>query len=227
MHIKYVSVDDLYKEPHAFSESFVLDYAERLADSQKEFVVSFFDGVKSRTGQSMLPKLVFCEDKYQRVVIDTLFDIKRIKAFHHIEVPNDIKMTAYTAFWWIQRKPLVIPNTYHFFLDFPKNSQDEQHYDELELWMTNINELFCAHYIMSEIFDLDNKNNDCPCTEISEKRYAEYNTVFDYLYYYLCYRLNSPKSIELFIMGLLMHPIWKVRDGLGMILPPKSEPSNP
>jgi len=109
----------------------------------------------------------------------------------------------------------------YYLKDLLADMKQNPHISEVALWMTNINELFCATYIMSEIFDLDKLNKECPCSTISEQREKEYRTVFNFLYYYLCYRVNSPKSLELFIMGLLLHPNWKVKEELD----PQASPS--
>ena len=53
-------------------------------------------------------KVTICSAALNQFVIDYFTDIYRLKKFHKIDLANYIKITAYTAYWLVRRKPLQV-----------------------------------------------------------------------------------------------------------------------
>lgn len=210
IHFEYSKLDDTGGS--GFTREWTENYIRTLGENLEEFITIFKDELSNRIGIEFLPSLTYCMGKSVRAIDDTINDLKRIKEFHPVKNPNGIKLAAYTAYWWNLRKPMVVPNSFEFFKDLPASIVEEQgeRLSSYESWLENINELFCAHYILTQVFDVSVMNPECPCDTISEMDLRKFNLLSDYLYYYMCYRVKSAQSLELFIMGLLLHPKWQV-----------------
>lgn len=112
----------------------------------------------------------------RQMVIDYFTDIYRLKEFHNIDLANYIKITAYTAYWLIQRKPLQI---------IKEDSQD------MELAFCNEN--FVVSYILRFLQkDLKSSVND------PEGKYQEFVSNLSYA---LRYRVLTPQMLELMLEG--------------------------
>ena len=108
-------------------------------------------------------------------VIDVLIDIMRLRSFHDIEDVSLIKFRAYSAAWWIRRKPFKY-----------KNSGTD-----CDVW---INERF-ALSIMLQALD----KNLYTSESYDRQKVIEVTRLS---FYYLKYRDVNPKALELFLVGL-------------------------
>ena len=120
-------------------------------------------------------KVSVCSGVVNQLVIDYFTDIYRLKEFHHIDLTNYIKITAYSAYWINRRKPLQILR------DDP---------EDVELAFCNEN--FVLSYIMrflqrNEITIRDDK--------------GEYQEFVSTLSYALRYRTLTPQMLELMLEG--------------------------
>lgn len=74
---------------------------------------------------------------------------------------------------------------------------------------------FFATYVLNELFDRDNL--ECKCN--ADKIHAfdlEWMQVQSYLLYFFTYRANSPKTIEAFLRGSILHPVWLRNKDVGL-----------
>lgn len=53
-------------------------------------------------------KVIVCPSIVNQLIIDYFTDLYRLKEFHHIDLANYVKITAYMAYWLVRRKPLQI-----------------------------------------------------------------------------------------------------------------------
>ena len=86
------------------------------------------------------------------MVIDYFADIDRLKGFHDIEHTNKNKITAYTVYWWLRRRPLQV------IVDRDNTIENAAENEKF----VYINEEFAASLIMKDIFNIDKeliKNN--------------------------------------------------------------------
>ena len=109
------------------------------------------------------------------MLFDLLHDLKRLSCFHEIKRPNFLKIIAYTASWWIRRKPYQIIE------------------DDNDLIF--INEQFALSLIFFAT-KLKNKKNQI-IKENAQKLKDGVNKIF----YHLKYRNTNPQTLELFIIG--------------------------
>lgn len=107
-------------------------------------------------------------------VIDYFADIARIKGFQEIERVNKNKITAYTAYWWLRRKPIQVIVT-------PEVYDDE---------LTFVNEKFVTSLLLKDFFDAE-------IQDIENSK--EYKGYMELLFYYMKYRPLSPQALELML----------------------------
>ena len=127
-----------------------------------------------------IEKIAFINDEVlEQVVLDYFADIKRLKDFHQdIEYVNEIKITAYTCYWLIKRKPIGI-----------QNADDREVDNDIFL-----NERFVLSYITSEI--LAPYVSATPPTEEAERIFLEF---INHLFYHLKYREIHAQTFELML----------------------------
>lgn len=53
-------------------------------------------------------KVTICPSIVNQLIIDYFTDLYRLKEFHHIDLANYVKITAYMAYWIVRRKPLQV-----------------------------------------------------------------------------------------------------------------------
>lgn len=120
-------------------------------------------------------KVSICPGVVNQLVIDYFTDIFRLKEFHHIDLTNYIKITAYSAYWIVRRKPLQI-------------IKDD--IEDVELAFCNEN--FVLSYIMRFLQQ----------TELSvHDEHGEYQEFVSTLSYALRYRTLTPQMLELMLEG--------------------------
>jgi hypothetical protein len=104
-------------------------------------------------------------------------DIERIKIFHQINLVNEIKIHAYTAFWLLRKKPIQIL----------------EEFDQCE----SINEMFVTSYLMD--FILKEKQN----VKLSGVKKEQYDELLKTLYYTFKFRHFDAQMIELVLISFL------------------------
>lgn len=122
-------------------------------------------------------KVTICSAALNQFVIDYFTDIYRLKKFHKIDLANYIKITAYTAYWLVRRKPLQV-------------IEDDPESVELAF----CNENFTLSYILRF---LQKPSSNCPTNN------EKYRDFVKTLSYSLRYRVLTPQMIELMISGYL------------------------
>ena len=79
-----------------FGEDYIKKLVEYIRALSERFIQKHF-----------ITEKVFVDDYLLMLcLVDTLFDIKRLKHFHHIEFVNNVKLHAYLASWFLRRKPI-------------------------------------------------------------------------------------------------------------------------
>ena len=111
----------------------------------------------------------------KQCLIDTLFDLYRLRHFHGITQENLIKIYSYSAYWWIRRKPF-------------------QRYEGCGTIGLFANELYAEQLLLSAL----------PSSLSDEKKYSQEKTaaLSAYLQYHLKYRDTHPQTLELMLAGL-------------------------
>lgn len=88
------------------------DYNKQLdnfgEDNFKAWYMSIYDDIVSFIDRFDLDNISICEVALQRAILDCLDDLYRICSFHQIQNVNDIKITAYIAYWLLRRHPLMV-----------------------------------------------------------------------------------------------------------------------
>lgn len=155
-------------------------YQDVLESFGEEKVASRYDNIMDQLNgfikrKKYSDKVSICPSVVNQLVIDYFTDIFRLKEFHHIDLTNYIKITAYTAYWIVRRKPLQI-------------IKDD--IEDIELAFCNEN--FALSYIMRFLQQ--------PEITIYDAQ-GEYNEFVSTLSYALRYRTLTPQMLELMIEG--------------------------
>jgi len=112
-------------------------------------------------------------------VLDYFADIKRLKAFHHIDYTNLAKIYGYVTYWFVRLKPIQLI------------AEVDDHY-------LPINEIVALNIFFPKV--LENAGVDaCALTEECQN---ELRDLFNLFRYNLIYRLSTPQSLELAIQAL-------------------------
>ncbi|MBQ7329122.1 MAG: hypothetical protein IJX01_04370 [Oscillospiraceae bacterium] len=122
-------------------------------------------------------KVIICPSILNQLVIDYFTDIYRLKEFHHIDLTNYIKITAYMSYWLVRRKPLQVIK------------------DDIEdIDLAFCNENFVLSYIMrflqGSVVNVHDEN-------------GVYHEFVSTLSYALRYRTLTPQMIELMLEGFM------------------------
>ena len=122
-------------------------------------------------------KVIISKGVLNQLLIDYFTDIYRLKEFHNIDLANYIKITSYTAYWLVRRKPLQI---------IQDNVKDIQ--------LAFCNENFALSYILRYLQDtVVNVHDDN----------GIYHSFISTLSYTLRYRIITPQALELMIEAFL------------------------
>jgi hypothetical protein len=148
-----------------FGEEKITSRYDMLCKLMQEFIVR--EGLE---GKVIVSKTIL----YQ-VIIDYFADIHRLKSFHGIDKVNQDKITAYTLFWVLRRKPLQL-------LDDAEDSADF------------INERFVISFLQLSLF-----NEDYTILVSPEKK-NDHENFFRSLLYSTKYRNIDAQMIELIII---------------------------
>ena len=108
-------------------------------------------------------------------LIDVLLDIMRLRDFHEIIHENGIKFRSYVASWWLRRKPF----------QRLKDSSSES------IW---VNERFALSILLQAL-----EHNPYDTTAYNREKSIK---AVRQAMYQLKYRNTSPKTLELFLVGM-------------------------
>ncbi|MCI8517984.1 MAG: hypothetical protein HFG75_14140 [Hungatella sp.] len=122
-------------------------------------------------------KIYFSDDIFNHCLIDILVDLARLKYFHDISRVNYVKFIAYTASWFLKRKPFQVV----------EGCGEEYIY---------VNERFVLTLLLQA----------GSCYDENVNYYAEDQKELikgiGQIYYHLKYRNTNPQTLELFLIGL-------------------------
>ena len=158
----------------------IFSYQDVLESFGEEKVAKRYDNIMEQLSgfisrNNYTDKVTICPGVVNQLIIDYFTDIFRLKEFHHIELTNYIKITAYTAYWIVRRKPLQI-------------IKDD--IEDIELAFCNEN--FVLSYIMRFL-----QPSETPVYDDN----GEYHEFVSTLSYALRYRTLTPQMLELMIEG--------------------------
>ncbi len=152
---------------------------ERILE-RKEFIYVFCEYWADLHG--LRADLFISPDLIQEIVLNYFADIGRYKDFHEIDRANTIKIAAYTTFWFLRAKPIQI----------------KEACTNITPILRYMNE-YCAYGLMNHIVtDRLIIYQDPPTTTTLD--FAE-ECIYSFIY-----RLFTPQTIELAIMGFLAVP---------------------
>lgn len=203
MHIQYEQYKEILSEENGFGRKIVEDIIDNIAEQATMYCQERGKYYKSKYDIDV--EIDYDVLRANQAIIDTLEDLMRLKDFHAVQYPNRLKCAAYLSYWWIQRKPVTfsVPEENHKQL-FEKVSKKDV------ARLIHANEFWLVAYVFGEIFS----SEELSCASNNPEFEKQWNVEFDYLFYYFCYRANSPKSIEAFLSTTILHPIWKVKEGV-------------
>ena len=124
------------------------------------------------------PKTIYLNEKiYLYCWRDIFEDIAKMRRFHGLKSEDDIKLHAYTAAWWIRRKPF-------------------QHKENCEERFLYVNENFAVAILLqaSNLYDKQSGNYTVGKEKVLQ--------AVEPLLYHLKYRSVNPQTLELFLTGL-------------------------
>ena len=112
-----------------------------------------------------------------KVILDYFADIHRLKDFHNIEKVNQDKITAYTLYWLLRRKPIQI--------------REEVDGESASF----VNERFAVSYLQMSLF------GDDITTLVSPDKQLDHENFFKTLQYFVKYRYADAQTLELIIVA--------------------------
>lgn len=203
MHIQYERYSDLLSEKVGFGTKIIDEIIDNITEQVTLYCHKQDDYYRKRYGIEV--EINYDVFRANQAIIDTLEDLKRLKEFHPVQYPNRLKCAAYLAFWWLQRQPLTfsIPEDKHIEF-FEKVSKEDV------ARVIHANAFWLVAYVFGELFTA----NELPCAGQNPDFQKQWDLEFDYIFYYFCYRANSPKSIEALLSTTILHPTWKVKEGV-------------
>lgn len=202
MNIQYEDYSDILCEEKGFGRKIVEEIIDNIVEQITLYCQQRQEYYKDTYDIEI--EIIYDVLRANQAIIDTLEDLKRLKEFHPVEYPNRLKCAAYLAYWWLQRQPVmfVIPDEKQE--EFLKKASKE---DVSRL--IHANAFWLVAYVFGELFTAD----ELACAKnVSFQK--QWDLEFDYIFYYFCYRANSPKSIEAFLSTTILHPTWEVKEGV-------------
>jgi hypothetical protein len=145
--------------------------------------------------------------KMLNALVDAFFDIRRIEDFHNLnDGPSQVKLAANIAFWFLRWQPCsILPQ--EDFLSSPNLTLKEK--KKLLL----INENLMVTYLLANVF----VGSEGICAAAPLKSSLEWEGYYEYLFYYLVYRLRSPKELEAVLKTVTLHPLWRVQQDISFM----------
>ena len=163
--------EDRKKLKEELNESFTDDYIRNAGTMLHRLAESYYHKY------NLEGKVYFNDDIFEYCLIDILVDIARLKYFHDISRVNYTKLIAYTASWFLKRKPFQLI----------------EGCDEKYLY---VNERFALSLLLQASGCYDENANYFP---EDEKRQSE---AVGHMFYHMKYRNTNPQTLELFLIGL-------------------------
>lgn len=142
------------------------DFLQKRYDTIKKYLEDYIN-IKGLVNKVIISEPLLCN-----LIIDYFVDIFRLKDFQDIELVNDPKIYAYTAYWMLRRKPLQLIE--------PDSAND----------LGFVNEEMVASYLYSYLY-LEPKS-----VSIVSSKTDDFNEFENNLLYTFMYRDYSPKMIE-------------------------------
>lgn len=140
-----------------------------------------------------------------QTLIDAYDDLMRLTEYHPTQNPNSIKEMAYIAYWFIRRKPLIVPGEYEDIV----NTENKNLTEMTRMHILFINEYFATILLYYSIF-----RNKKPRKGVNEEEIASAEEQLDifsgFLFYSLVYRVGSPKYLEAMSLACTIYPAWEV-----------------
>lgn len=203
MHIQYEAYPDLLSEEKGFGRKIIEDIIDNITkqvimycQERKRYYKDEYD-INVEIDYDIL--------RANQAIIDTLEDLMRLKEFHPVEYPNRLKCAAYLAYWWTLRKPIIF--------SVPEEKQEEffQRVSKEDIArLIHANEFWLVVFVFGEIFSSDSLS----CAKDNSQFDKQWDIELDYIFYFFCYRANSAKGIEAFLSTTIIHPKWKVKEGV-------------
>lgn len=203
MHIQYEHYGDILSEEEGFGEKIIEEIIDNISEQVTLYCQEQQKYYKSKYNIDL--DINYDILRSNQAIIDTLEDLKRLKDFHPVEYPNRLKCAAYLAYWWLQRQPLTFSVSEDEQNDFFERASRED-----IARIIHANAFWLVAYVFGELFS----SNELSCAKDNSKFEEQWNVEFDYIFYFFCYRANSPKSIEAFLSTTLLHPKWEVKEGV-------------
>lgn len=176
------------------------DFLQKAAE-KNEIMLSEF--VETKTGKEF--HYAISEQLLLQTLIDAYDDLMRLTEYHPTEHPNSLKEMAYIAYWFIRRKPLIIPGSYEDIISLVNEDFTEM----ARMHILFINEYFATTLLNNSVFRGKRPKTD---VDEGELEYAEEQLeIFnDFLFYSLVYRVDSPKYLEAMSLACTIYPAWEV-----------------
>ena len=203
MHIQYEKYSDILSDKVGFGKKNVEEIIVHISEQVIFYCQERTKYYKEKYGIDL--EINYDILRANQALIDTLEDLRRLKEFHPVQYPNRLKCAAYLTYWWLQRQPLtfsVSDDTCEEFLE--KVSKEDI------ARVIHPNAFWLGAYVFGELFT----STELPCMKENPEYERQWDVEFDYIFYYFCYRADSPKSIEAFLSTTLLHPIWEVKEGV-------------
>ncbi|MGF0032221.1 hypothetical protein ACQRBN_04555 [Bariatricus sp. SGI.154] len=124
----------------------------------------------------------------EQVVVDYFVDMYRLKKFHHIEISNNNKIHAFTAYWLANEKVLQI---------MPSD-------DGVDKRLTAVNAWMVTSYLVSYLFGENGKS-----IAINEKNFKVITEFKENLQYSLRYRQYTPYTLETILIAFSAGAGWQ------------------
>jgi hypothetical protein len=167
-----------------FSREHIQNRLVFLLNQADDFVTHFSKRIENRLNIKIEHKDYFFvnPDIMGEIVLDYFTDIYRIRSFHPIERVNAIKVSAFSTYWVVRKRPIQIVKS----IESDKIIHSS--------WTTYINESFGVALLLSLAFDFSTSRGiDTRDTFLDFTDLALYNFI---------YREFSSKSLELTLQGL-------------------------
>lgn len=174
IHSEFIKADNLLYEFAQKTEKF----DERYTHLTKDITV-FIE--KNRLEN----KVILNEMALGYMLVDYFEDIRRLKTYHGIEHVNNLKIVAYTSYWFLKRKPIQIVS------------------HEKELMY--INERFILAYILNFL----NQADEIP---ILSRENQGLKSFAESLFYFLKYKVNGPNNLEMILMAFFAGQIYQEKE---------------
>ena len=135
----------------------------------------------------------------QETLVDYFADIGRLKDFHEIEKTEPLKVAAFTAYWFLRRKPLQLIK------DLDKTQITEMPFlKEINEWLC-VNILIGMAFITKKRFLLDVKPDSLGGISASKR----WKNFIIHTQYYFTYRIVTPQALEFTLLALNVEPLFE------------------